>query len=327
MKSKKVLYALQGTGNGHVSRAREILPVLQKHCTVDVWLSGNQTDIELPIKPKYISKGIVMFYTKNGAVSYWKTFWQNNFIKAVIEIFSAPVKEYDFVINDFEFITYRACLLRKKRCVQLSHQAAFKWIDSPRPKSKSLLGEAVLKYYSGGGESYGFHFFDYHENIYPPVIRSEVRLAKNVNNGHYTVYLPAFHHDQIIDFLNAFYKVKWHVFSKYVTSDEQFHNITVKPINNESFVDSFVTCTGLLCSAGFEAPAEALYLGKKLAVIPIKNQYEQLCNAAALRMEGVLVLDKLNRAAKLHISKWLNAPLPKPHQFPNYIENLLLKII
>ena len=32
----KVLYALQGTGNGHVARAREIVPILASRCDLDV---------------------------------------------------------------------------------------------------------------------------------------------------------------------------------------------------------------------------------------------------------------------------------------------------
>ena len=44
----KILYAIQGTGNGHVSRAYEVVPELQKYGKVDLLLSGNQCDIELP---------------------------------------------------------------------------------------------------------------------------------------------------------------------------------------------------------------------------------------------------------------------------------------
>ena len=32
----KILYAIQGTGNGHISRARDIIPVLQKKAR---WIS------------------------------------------------------------------------------------------------------------------------------------------------------------------------------------------------------------------------------------------------------------------------------------------------
>ncbi|RYY68461.1 MAG: glycosyl transferase, partial [Chitinophagaceae bacterium] len=36
----KILYALQATGNGHISRASEILPILETMADVDVLLSG-----------------------------------------------------------------------------------------------------------------------------------------------------------------------------------------------------------------------------------------------------------------------------------------------
>lgn len=327
MKSKKVLYALQGTGNGHVSRAREIIPILQKYCEVDVWISGTEREVLLPVTPKYKSKGIVIYYNKKGGISYWKTYWKNNFIGAIWEIFKAPVNQYDLVLNDFEFVTSRASKLRRVRCVQLSHQGAFQSANSPRPKSKSFIGELILRYYSKASENYGFHFYPYGENIYPPVIRSEIRNANPKNLEHYTVYLPAFHHEAIIQFLSPFFKTEWHVFSKFATEEYTYYNITVKPINNDEFIKSFITCEGVLTGAGFETPAEAMHLGKKLAVLPIKNQYEQLCNAAALEMEGVIVLKKLDKKANLMIKNWMRSPQPAPRPFPCFVENLALNIL
>ena len=49
----KILYAIQGTGNGHISRARDIIPLLQKEHDVDILISGSQTDVELPFYIKY----------------------------------------------------------------------------------------------------------------------------------------------------------------------------------------------------------------------------------------------------------------------------------
>jgi uncharacterized protein (TIGR00661 family) len=49
----------------------------------------------------------------------------------------------------------------------------------------------------------------------------------------------------------------------------------------------------VLCNAGFETPAEALFLKKKLCVIPMHGQYEQQCNAFALKQMGVPVLPSL----------------------------------
>lgn len=49
----KILYAIQGTGNGHISRAREIVPLLQQYGTVDLLISGTQADVKLVQEVKY----------------------------------------------------------------------------------------------------------------------------------------------------------------------------------------------------------------------------------------------------------------------------------
>ena len=41
----KVLYAIQGTGNGHLSRAEDIVPHLQKRAEVDILVSGTQSQL------------------------------------------------------------------------------------------------------------------------------------------------------------------------------------------------------------------------------------------------------------------------------------------
>jgi hypothetical protein len=60
------------------------------------------------------------------------------------------------------------------------------------------------------------------------------------------------------------------------------------------YYKSLASCEGLITGGGFESPAEALYLGKKLMVIPMKGQYEQQCNAAALTDMGVSVRKDLD---------------------------------
>jgi len=36
----KILYAVQATGNGHISRATQLLPYMEKYGEVDVFLSA-----------------------------------------------------------------------------------------------------------------------------------------------------------------------------------------------------------------------------------------------------------------------------------------------
>lgn len=322
-----MLYALQGTGNGHVARARAIIPILQKYCDLDVWLGGTESEVDLPVQPNFLKRGLVMIYNKQGSVSYSRTLFGNNYISILKDLIKAPVKQYDLVINDFEFLTSWACYFRGVKCIQLSHQASFHFSETPRPKQKSRLGELVLRYYARGDEYIGFHFNSYHPNIHRPVIRPEIRSLLPVNNRHVTVYLPAFHHDFLLHELLPFYKTKWHVFSKFANSKFTHNNVTIFPVNNKTFIQSFVSCAGVFCGAGFETPAEAMYLGKKVIVMPIAKQYEQYCNATALKMEGVSVVQSFQKEDQLIIKRWLEQPQPTRKAMPDDIEKLLVSIV
>ena len=45
----KVLYAVQATGNGHISRAQVLVPILKKFAHVDVLVSGTSADLNTRI--------------------------------------------------------------------------------------------------------------------------------------------------------------------------------------------------------------------------------------------------------------------------------------
>lgn len=129
----------------------------------------------------------------------------------------------------------------------------------------------------------GLHYEKYDSFIETPIIREEVRNADVKNKGHYTVYLPSFDEKYLTKRLKNI-DIKWEVFSKYYKGTTKISgNIEIHPINNERFIESLSTCEGILCNSGFETPSEALFLGKKILSIPMKGQYEQECNAAALK--------------------------------------------
>ena len=62
---------------------------------------------------------------------------------------------------------------------------------------------------------------------------------------------------------------------------------------------------GIVSSTGFETTSEALYLGKKLLTIPIKNQYEQLCNAVALEKLGGYTVYDVDSTFPNIVKDWL----------------------
>ncbi len=323
----KILYAIQGTGNGHISRARDIIPVLNKRCETDILVSGTQADVSLPYNIKYRLKGFSFIFGKKGGVDVWNTYVHSNAKQLHDEIRSLPVWDYDFVINDFEPVSAWACLINKKPCVSLSHQAALLDKNSPRPKNKDLFGRFILHNYAPSLVQFGFHFSRYSKNIYTPVIRNEVRSLTPVNKGYYTVYLPSFSNEELIERLSKFNTVYWQVFSKHASVNTYSDNIEIHPITNEGFLSSLAGCTGILCGAGFETPAEALFLGKKLMVIPMYNQYEQHCNAASLRELGVPVIGKFKEKYYDKIQEWLDSDYKIEIHYPDHTEIIIKRII
>lgn len=323
----KILYGVQGTGNGHITRAMEIIPYLQQKGEVDILVSGIQSDIELPFEVKYRFNGLSFIFGKKGGVDYWKTFVKMNSMKLLKEIKKIDVKAYDLVISDFEPVTSWACLKAKKVCVGLSNQVVTMHPLAPKPKNIDVIGKLVLQNYAPTTYNYGFHFKRLDGTVFTPIIRKEVRQLIPSNEGHYTVYLPSYDDHQIIKQLQKLDTVMWQVFSKHNKKALQLDNITIVPIQADLFLKSMASAKGVLCNAGFGTPCEALFLKKKLMVIPMKKQIEQFCNAEMLKEMGVAVIKKLNGDNLPKIQKWLEDDTIVEVDYPDNTEEIVNLIV
>jgi len=299
----KILFGIQGTGNGHISRAREIVPLLQQYGEVDLLVSGTEAEVSLAQPLKYRFHGFSFVFGKNGGVDNWATFKIMNLRQLWKDMHSLPLHEYDLIINDFEPVSAWACRLQKVPSVSLSHQCSFVSQKTPRPK-KWNYAEWLFKYYSPTTHHIGFHFERYDDFIHTPVIRSDIRKMETSDLGHYTVYLPAYSDKTLIKHLKDTH-AEWQIFSKRTKTAYREGNVQVFPVNNEAFNTSLASCTGLLTGGGFEGPAEALFLGKKVLMIPMRGQYEQQCNALSASKLGVEVVHTINHDFGARISNWL----------------------
>lgn len=322
----KILYAIQGTGNGHLSRARDIIPALKSRCDLDVLVSGIQADVSVNEPVKYQLRGWSFIFGKQGGVDLWKTFIKSSSRQFLKEVWSLPVHKYDLIINDFEPVSAWAAWLRRKPCISLSHQCAVLSPSAPQPKKQDKLGRFILSSYAPTSLKYGFHFEDYDEGIFTPVIRKEIRNMPLDDKGHFTVYLPSYDDIKLIKVLKKI-DVEWQVFSKHNKTPFRVDNVSIQPVNNEHFIRSFATSAGVLCGAGFETPAEALFMKKKLMVIPMKNQYEQHFNAAALECMGVPVLKKLSKKKVKNIKNWIEEDRKVAVDYPDRTQEIIDMIL
>ncbi len=322
----RVLYAIQATGNGHLARALEIIPVLKKYCDLDIFVSGIQGDIKLPYPIKYQKYGMSFIFGKNGGVDVKKSLSNLKMINFIKDVKANTVADYDLVINDFEPITAWNCKLKNTKSIGLSHQSSFLSGKVPRPKKRSNVNEFILDKYAPSNTNIAFHFEPYDDFIHTPIIRRDVRKLSVSMKEHITVYLPSIGDDVLITYLSQIEDVKWEVFSKHAVKNYNSANIKVSPISDKSWLNSLASCKGVVMGAGFEGPAEAMYLGKKLLVIPMHNQYEQLCNAEALKQIGVKVLDKLEKCSITEIEDWIYNGEVIHKDYPDEIDKIIANI-
>ncbi|MEX8549135.1 MAG: glycosyltransferase family protein [Mucilaginibacter sp.] len=322
----KILFAIQGTGNGHISRAREIVPLLQQYGELDLLVSGTQADVSLSQSLTYRLHGFSFIFGKKGGVDYWKTYKTMNLRQLLRDVRSLPLKQYDLIVNDFEPVSAWSCKLQKLESVALSHQCSFISPNTPRPKNWNYA-ELLFKHYAPTTHHVGFHFERYAGFIHTPVIRSEIRQMETQNLGHYTVYLPAYDDQLLLQYFRQVKEVSWHIFSKHTTKEYFEGNVQVKPIQNKAFNQSLASSAGLLTGGGFEGPAEALFMGKKVMMIPMKGQYEQQCNAIAAAKLGVPVIGKIDGNFVEHLKKWLSSNSKIEVDFPDKTAQIVSEIV
>ena len=289
-------------------------------------ISGSECDIVLEYPITYKLYGLNYTLGKNGGINFWQTFRKVRLFRFLREIKNLPVKNYDLIINDFEPVSAWAAKFKNVNCISLSHQNAVLDEASPK-KGKFKIERLILKYYAPAKLKFGFHFASYSSSIFTPIIRKKIRHSSVNNKGHYTVYLPSYDHNKILEVLSEVPLVKWHIFSKKTKQLIFKKNVMIYPINEFDFIKSITTCEGVLCGAGFETPSEALFLNKKLMVIPMKNQYEQQCNAAALEKMGVPVIKTLEKKRLKKIAKWIYSDATYKVNYPDITEDILESIL
>src|SRR5690606_13984526 len=100
----KILYGVQGTGNGHISRAMAMAAAFQQHEDIDItWLiSGRDSGKTYGLINDYEWREGMTLVTVNGKVSLSKTFAKNSLLRLLRDIRQLDFKNYDLVFSDFE---------------------------------------------------------------------------------------------------------------------------------------------------------------------------------------------------------------------------------
>jgi uncharacterized protein (TIGR00661 family) len=324
----RILYGIQGTGQGHLTRALEFLPRLRQYGMVDVLMSGGSS-LAARIVPRYEFEGCTLSYNDDGKIAMLDTARRLKPIQLLRDIYGFEIGQYDLVVTDYEPISAWAARKAGIPSVQLSHQAAFASKAVPRPKSKKRWQEAILRWFAPTDFQVGFHYQCYDVWIEPPIIRREIQQLDRMSGHRVTVYLPGVDHKKVAGLLAQIPEVRWHLFAPVAQRAYREGTVVVNPVDRTLFTQSLERSFAVLCNAGFETTAETLYLGKKLMVFPIRGQYEQQCNAEALKQLNVPVLSAWDEQQIPKIRSWIQSahyPTPVPAADPDAIVRRIMQL-
>ena len=303
----KILYGVQGTGNGHITRARIMAKALANAgAQVDWVFSGRarQDFFDMEAFGDFQAYRGLTFATQSGRVLYLKTALAANLGQLYRDIKQVNVEGYDFILNDFEPVSAWAAKRAGKKVIGISHQNAF-FYDIPKQGNNPAVSW-FMRNFAPVSQPIGLHWHHFNQPILPPLVESA--HYPNVSTPrHYLVYLPFAGLDDILPQLRAFPEYDFFIYQPVPAPYDDGH-IHVRPFSREGFQQDLHRCEGVICSAGFELPSEAIHLGKKILVQPVAGQMEQKSNALALAKLGYgSVANQLNEAT---IGRWL--PLKAP---------------
>lgn len=323
----RILYAIQGTGNGHLTRSISVIKELQNNATVDILVSGTHYEIKPPTNITYDFKGLGFVFGQNGGVDIVKTFKQLNLRRFYSEIKNVPINSYDFVVNDFEPVSARAAKRAGIPTIGLSNQASVFHPKINKPPHFLSLSKLIMKYYARNDYNIGLHFEQIDEYIETPIIRNEIRHGIKSDKGVGIVYIPFYSDEIIYSLLNKISELDWVVFSKHSTYAYKRGNVEFEPINSRLFTEKLLSCHLVLTAAGFGTTSEALFLGKKMIVVPMQRQYEQIFNAHSLKALNINILNNFyNNEAESIIRKVLTSNSKVKINFPDNIKIISDKV-
>ncbi|MGR9087736.1 MAG: MJ1255/VC2487 family glycosyltransferase [Gammaproteobacteria bacterium] len=310
----KIFYGVQGTGNGHITRARMMAREFDA-AGIDVvyQFSGRPSSnyFEMEVFKDYRVRNGLSFHARDGEVSYLKTALETKPLTFIREVRALDLTGFDLIISDFEPVTSWAAKIQKKRVLGIGHQYAFAH-KIPRAGTDPVA-ELLMKYFAPADIGLGLHWHHFGQPILPPIIDTPKKPDTIVENK-IIVYLPFEDQNDVVRILSSFTNFDFHLFTS-ASVDHPYRHITCHSLSRDRFQKALYDAAGVISNAGFELASEALHLGKKILVKPLHSQMEQHSNAEALRLLGYgQVMDDIDEAL---IGRWLHIQTGVQVSYPN----------
>ncbi len=305
----KILYGVQATGQGHISRARAAAEALAQHDAEVTWLfSGRAREQLFDMEPfgEFEHRAGLTFVTEAGRMRYRKTALNNNLLQFNRDVDALDLRPYDLVVTDYEPITAWACRRAGREIIGIGHQYAFG--PNTPVEGNSLLQRQIMRRFAPVDRPVGLHWAPFNDNVLPPIL--DLPPIDDVPQAeHIMVYLPFEDQQVVTRWLQSFPEVAFRQYANGLT-DSDLGNVERRAANIKGFKADLASCRGVICNSGFELISECLQWRKPVLTRPLAGQMEQLSNAAALESLGYASV--MRQIDDDHTRQWLQTPRQPP---------------
>ncbi|GLS26498.1 MJ1255/VC2487 family glycosyltransferase [Marinibactrum halimedae] len=311
----KIFYGVQGTGNGHLTRARALQQAFAERtdAQVDYLFSGRARDDYFDMEQfgEWECRAGLTFYHQNGRIDFLKTIKNNKIRTFFRDISELDLSTYDIVLTDFEPVTAWAAKRSGKQVIGMGHQYAF---DFAIPKrGNSIVAQSIMNQFAPVNFGLGLHWHHFGYPILPPIAETTTK-EQPIQDNKIVVYLGFEDPDRVIQLLSPFTEYEFYFYGTF-PEPKSLGNIHLRPLSRDGFKADLASGSGVICNAGFELASEAIELGKKLLVKPLHGQMEQLSNALALESLNLgKCMEKLDSHA---VKDWLDNTQGIKVKYPN----------
>jgi uncharacterized protein (TIGR00661 family) len=323
----RIIYGVAGEGFGHSSRAHIIGKRLIDAGHTVMFAASMKS---LAYLRQYFGNAVrevfgLSFHYKDGVISPFETVKYNlaqlpEAKKINDELFKNHIEPFnpDLLITDFEPFSAWWAWKRKLPYISIDNEHILTLAKPMHPDANlttRLNAFIVTKAYFTGAFRYlilSFFKSEVKEEsavIAPPVVRPEVLTRKATDGRHIVLYTTTASNEiELLEVLGKFPSQPFHIYG--YDKDQQHGNAILKKRSTEGFLDDLASCRGVIASAGFSLISECMYFRKRMLMLPLAGQYEQIINAYYVQKLGLGISSPaLNAAAVKRFLSTLDKPI------------------
>jgi uncharacterized protein (TIGR00661 family) len=324
----KIIYGVAGEGFGHSSRSHLIGQRLLD-AGHDVMFVGYKKS--LTYLKQYFGERVreifgLSFAYEDGRVDKSETLKRNLLNlpegnRQNDELFKKYFEPFgpDLVISDFEPFSAWWAWRNRVPFISIDHEHMLTLCELEHAQKNwfSRLTSSIVTtcYYVGAVAYIIINFFKTPLRIdsavlAPPVIRPVVGELRTTHGEQILVYSTSGKgEERLQEVAGRFPEQKFCVYG--FSEGGEYGNCVFKERSTEGFLADLASCRGVIASAGFSLISECLYLKKKMLVLPVAGQYEQIINAHYMEKLGLGVsAERLDEATLGRFLNKLDEPMP-----------------